>query len=232
MGRPRRLAVRTRTTTTTIAPTTSSVRFWLLLVLLLGTGAAWEPASKRNNNYNNHHNINVKALPPSSSPSCVAADGSIIATSAVIVSTSKEATQVTRNLLRCPGSTFEVEWRGSVPISEPLTLSHGTTLKIVGSQGGKASAAASVQGHGVTALFELNGASLRLEGLALTGGNAAEGGAVAARGNALVTFVDCEVYQNVATSNGGERAKDRERALKYNTTAGKGGGLLSEVLAW
>lgn len=207
MGHSRRLTAKTRTTTTTIASTTPSVLFWSLLVLLLETGAAWEPASKRNNNYNNHHNINVKALSPSSSSTCVAADGSIITTSPVIVSTSNEAAQLTRNLLRCPGSTFEVEWRGSVSISEALTLPDGTALDIVGSQGGKPSAAAAVQGRGVTALFNLNGASLRLEGLTLTGGNSAEGGAVAARSNALVTFVDCEVYENVATSNGGERAR-------------------------
>ncbi|CAN0290922.1 unnamed protein product, partial [Laminaria digitata] len=98
----------------------------------------------------------------------------------------------------------EVEWRGSVQISEPLTLSEDTSLKVVGSQGDTMMTAAAIDGHGLTALFELNKAFLRLEGLAVTGGSAVEGGAVSARGNALVTFVDCEVYENAATSKGGE----------------------------
>lgn len=196
-GRPRQLVVKTRTTII-IAPTTA-FHFSLLLLLLLAPGAARGHASKSSSN----NNAKVKTLSSSPSSSCVAADGSLVATTAVVVSTTNEATQLSQNLLRCPGSTFEAEWRGSVQISEPLALSDETSLKIVGSQG--ETTASTVHGHGSTALFELNNASLRLEGLALTGGSAAEGSAVAARDDALVTFVDCEVYENVATSKGGER---------------------------
>ena len=224
MGRlPRRVvkAMTTTTiTTTTIAPA-PSVLFSLLLALLLGTGSARESSSNRNIT----NNINAKS--PSSSPSasaCVAADGSLILTTAVIVSTRNEATQLADNLLRCPGATFEVEWRGSVQISAPLALSDGTLLEIAGSQGGESTAvAAAVRGGGSTALFELNGASLRLEGLELTGGNAAEGGAIAARGNALVTFVECKVYENAATSMGGEIERE---SIEKQCLIGGGGCLI------
>lgn len=207
MGRPPRRVVeaRTTTTTTTTIATTPSVLLSLLLVLLLGTGAARESSSQRNTNNNNNNTIVKSSSSSPSASSCVATDGSLISTTAVVVSTSNEATQLTNNLLRCPGAAFEVEWRGSVIISAPLTLSDGTSLKITGSRGGKTTAAAAtVHGDGLTALFELNGASLRLESLRLTRGNSPEGGAIAARGNSLVAFVECEVYENAASSKGGE----------------------------
>lgn len=175
----------------------------LLLAFLLRTGAAQGQGS----------NNNVNVLASASSPSCVAADGSFISTTSVIISTANEATQLGQNLLKCPGSAFEVEWRGSVQLSQLLTVSDGTSLTIVG----WGSTPAVIHGSGLTALFELNKSSLRLEGLSLTGGSAADGGAVAARGDALVTFVDCVLYENTATSTGGERDWGRGK-VRYKSS--------------
>lgn len=203
-GRHRRLS----TTMTTVIVPPSLLFSLLLLAFLLRTGAAQGQGS----------NNNVNVLASASSPSCVAADGSFISTTSVIISTANEATQLGQNLLKCPGSAFEVEWRGSVQLSQLLTVSDGTSLTIVG----WGSTPAVIHGSGLTALFELNKSSLRLEGLSLTGGSAADGGAVAARGDALVTFVDCVLYENTATSTGGERDWGRGN-VRYKSSLGDSG---------
>lgn len=63
-----------------------------------------------------------------------------------------------------------------------------------------------------SSLFSVNKSStLHLEGLALSGGAGARGGAVVAYGNASVTLIDCAVSNNTVTNLGGEKLRRARR---------------------
>lgn len=121
------------------------------------------------------------------------------------IESSDDATQLRLDLLRCPGARFEVEWQGTIGLSQTLKLANGTSLRITAGARGNSSAAATIDGGGSMRLFEVNESALHLEGIALTGGSGVEGGAVAARFGSLVEFVDCDVSKNKASSAGGAR---------------------------
>ena len=118
----------------------------------------------------------------------------------VVVASADDALSLSQNLTRCPGADFEVEWHGSIVISETLELANGTSLKVTG---GKHYSSV-VDGNGGLPLFVVNSSTLHLEGLALTGGDGVIGGVVAARGNASVTLTECDVFGNKVSSKGGE----------------------------
>lgn len=115
-----------------------------------------------------------------------------------VVSTPEEASALSADLSRCPGLEFNVFWRGSTVLLEPMKLSSSTILRI-------ASLEASVLDGGQNQqLFVVSDSSvLFLEGLGLTGGQGENGAVVAASGGSSVTFVDCDVFGNRASSNGG-----------------------------
>lgn len=131
-------------------------------------------------------------------------------TKSVVVASSDDALRLSQNLTRCPGAEFEVEWHGAIMINESLPLANGTSLKVTG--GGEYSSV--VNGNGEVPLFVVNASTLRLEGLALTGGDGVVGGVVAARDNASVTFTDCDVFGNKASSKGGEWELGRRSVLR------------------
>lgn len=117
----------------------------------------------------------------------------------VNVSTPEDAAQLGKQLLQCQGADFEVNWLGTVGLNQSLQLANDTSLKIVGAGTGPAV----VDGGGLVRLFLVNGSSLHLEGLMLTQGYGEMGGVVAARDGSIVTFSNCDVYQNQASSGGG-----------------------------
>lgn len=120
-----------------------------------------------------------------------------LSTDARVVSTPQEASALTADLSLCPGLEFNVFWVGSAVLLEPMRLSNSTILRVT-------SLEASVLDGGQQQLFVVSDSSvLVVEGMGLTGGLAENGAVVAASGGASVTFVDCDVYGNKASSNGG-----------------------------
>lgn len=137
-----------------------------------------------------------------SSISEIRAQGAM-ATSCVALATSSvesvdDAAQLRLDLLRCSGNSFEVEWRGSIRLDQPMKLMNGTSLRITGI--GKNSSA--IDGNRAVQLFVVTGSGLHLESLALTGGEGVNGGVVAARDGSSIKLVDCDVYNNTANSGG------------------------------
>lgn len=116
------------------------------------------------------------------------------------VSTTSEAVQLSRDLLLCPGGNFSVTWKGNITISETLGIVDGTSLRIRGSD-----VIPTIFGAGEIQIFEVTGTGsvLNLENIALYGGQAERGGAVAAH-HAQITLVDCVVHDNKATMEGGK----------------------------
>lgn len=122
---------------------------------------------------------------------------SSLSADARVVSTPQEASALTTDLRECPGLEFNVFWVGSTVLLEPMQLSNSTVLRIT-------SLEASVLDGGQQQLFLVSGESvLVIEGMGLTGGQSESGAVVAASGGASVTFVDCDVYGNRASENGG-----------------------------
>lgn len=118
-----------------------------------------------------------------------------------VVSTEDEVSTLAADLKICPGSDFNVYWRGAIGVSQPLELSNSTTLRI----SGESKDDSLVDGGGESTLFLVFGFSeLFLEDLGITGGYGDDGGAVAASGGASISFVNCDVYGNRATANGGK----------------------------
>lgn len=121
--------------------------------------------------------------------------------SSIVVSTTEQASDLRTELLRCSGATFNVEWRSNITIAQPLGLFNRTSLTIKGS-GDHSSV---VDGGREVPLFVVNGSSfLHLEDLSLTGGDGSSGGVVAARDGASVSLINCDVYLNKVSSNGGK----------------------------
>lgn len=113
------------------------------------------------------------------------------------ISTTQAATKLGQDILLCPGGSFTAEWQGSVSIAQPLELANGTSLVITGSS------TATIDGQGEVPLFVVNGSTLLVEGVVLSEGNGVTGGVVAAREGAKVTFLDCIIHGNYASSKGG-----------------------------
>lgn len=119
-----------------------------------------------------------------------------------VVSTAEEASTLAADLDRCPGLEFNVYWRGAIGVSQPFELSNSTTLMITGDSKDKSV----LDGVGESTLFLVfDFSELYLEDLGLTRGYGDNGGAVTASGGASVITVNCDIYGNKATSNGGGR---------------------------
>ncbi|CAN0099250.1 unnamed protein product, partial [Ectocarpus sp. 12 AP-2014] len=76
--------------------------------------------------------------------------------------------------LQCSNGDFAVEWVGEVFLEETIRITGGTSLNITGFGPG-----ATADGGGNTQLFYVDGGSrLHLSDMALTNGNASDGGAI------------------------------------------------------
>lgn len=123
-----------------------------------------------------------------------------------VVSTDAEASDLAEDLGRCPGLEFNVYWRGTIGVDLPFELTNSTKLWI----SGESKDTSVVDGAGTSTLFLVSDLSeLYLEGMGLSGGYGNDGGAVAASEGASLTLVDCDIFANKASSNGGERKPER-----------------------
>lgn len=100
--------------------------------------------------------------------------------------------------VNCSGGSFEVDWRGTVVVDEPIYVSDGTVLTIRGEPGSMAS----IYGSSSTRLFTVVNAALHLDGLNVSYGASMAGGAIAATGSTL-TFNRTNFVGNAAVSLGG-----------------------------
>eukprot|EP00752_Nemacystus_decipiens_P007555 g6749.t1 len=103
-----------------------------------------------------------------------------------------------RAAVNCSGGSFEVEWRGTVVVDEPIYVADGTTVTISGVAGSMAS----IDGNSSTRLFTVVNAALHLDGLNVSYGSSTSGGAIAAAGSTL-TFNRTNFLGNTAISDGG-----------------------------
>ena len=101
--------------------------------------------------------------------------------------------------LRCSNGIFAVDWIGDVVISEPISVSQGTSLSITGSALG-----AAVDGNHTTHIFSVDGGSaLHLTDMVLENGRAFAGGAVSATQHSTVTFSGNMTFTANTASFGG-----------------------------
>lgn len=130
--------------------------------------------------------------PPTATPPCSADVQQIW-----VVETSAQA-QALAAAVNCSGGTFEVEWRGSVVIDEPILVVGGTVLTVTGD-----GTSAVIDGNAATRLFTASDdAVLHLSSLNISNGASIAGGAIAAASSSL-TFNRTNFVANSATSIGG-----------------------------
>lgn len=113
-----------------------------------------------------------------------------------VVQTSTQA-QALAAAVHCSGGAFEVEWKGSVIVGEPIYVSGGTFLSITGDGAG-----AVIDGNETTRLFTVVNATLHLNSLNVSQGASIIGGAIAAASSS-VELNKTNFIGNVATGHGG-----------------------------
>lgn len=99
--------------------------------------------------------------------------------------------------LNCSGGSFEVEWRGTVVVDEPIYVVNGTVLAVTG-----ATPEAVIDGNSATRLFTVVDAALHVSGVNITSGAGIVGGAIAAAGSTM-TLNRTNFAGNSATGDGG-----------------------------
>lgn len=116
------------------------------------------------------------------------------------ISNSAQAFDLT-DVLMCSGGQFEVTWVGEVLLTRTITVSDGTSLKVLGSSSG----GSVIDGGGLHQLFNVSeGSTLELQGLSLmNGASSSAGGAVALSDSSSIKVVDCSFEFNNATGDGG-----------------------------
>lgn len=99
--------------------------------------------------------------------------------------------------LNCSGGAFDVKWRGTVAIDRTIYVAGGTVLNVTG-----LGSAAIMDGNAAHRLFTVIGASLNIENMELSRGNASAGGAIAAAAS-RVALRNTSFIGNYAASHGG-----------------------------
>ena len=100
------------------------------------------------------------------------------------------------------GGEVEVNWAGFVTLDAPIAIADGTFLSVTGEDGLAEVHGDDSQPNG-TRLFEVSqGGGLALSQMKLSGGAAAEGGAIFSS-SATLTLVSCVFDGNVATEGNG-----------------------------
>eukprot|EP00903_Cladosiphon_okamuranus_P018661 g17175.t2 len=97
----------------------------------------------------------------------------------------------------CSGGSFEVVWRGSVTVNEPIFVADGTVVAVTGADPG-----AVIDGNAATQLFTVINAVLSLSNVNVSNGVGMVGGAIAASGSTL-RFNGTNFVGNRATQQGG-----------------------------
>lgn len=113
-----------------------------------------------------------------------------------VVDSSAQARALTA-AVNCSGGSFEVDWRGSVVVDEPIYVADGTALTVTG-----ASPDAVIDGNAATRLFTVVNATLHLRGVSVGSGASITGGAIAAAGS-ILSFNQTTFVGNSAAGNGG-----------------------------
>ena len=100
------------------------------------------------------------------------------------------------------GGTVEVTWSGAVTLDSPISIADGTVLSVTG-EDDLAEVLADTSVINGTRLFEVSpGAGLTLSQLKVSGGTAAEGGAIFSS-SGFVTLDSCVLEGNVANEGNG-----------------------------
>lgn len=113
-----------------------------------------------------------------------------------VVETSAQARALAA-AVNCSGGSFEVEWRGSVVMDEPIYVTNGTALAVTG-----VGSDAVMDGGGLIRIFTIVDASLSLSRVSISSGSSVAGGAIAASRSTLV-LNQTDFVGNSATGNGG-----------------------------
>lgn len=100
--------------------------------------------------------------------------------------------------ISCSGGSFEVYWRGSVALEDPIYVVNGTVLTVIGAD----DASDVIDGNGNTRLFTVDNATLHVSNVTISSGVSTVGGAVAATG-ATLTFSGTRFLNNSAERDGG-----------------------------
>eukprot|EP00903_Cladosiphon_okamuranus_P017270 g15914.t1 len=99
--------------------------------------------------------------------------------------------------VNCSGGSFEVEWRGTVVVDEPIYVVDGTILAVTG-----ANSEAVIDGNSATRLFTVIDAALHVSGVNMSSGAGIVGGAIAAAGS-ILTLNRTNFAGNSATAGSG-----------------------------
>eukprot|EP00752_Nemacystus_decipiens_P008479 g7576.t1 len=113
-----------------------------------------------------------------------------------VVETAAQA-QALAAAVNCSGGSFEVEWRGTVIVDEPIYVVDGTVLALTG-----AGLEAVMDGNSTTRLFTVVDAALHVSGVNMSSGAGSVGGAVAATGS-ILTLNGTNFAGNSASGEGG-----------------------------
>eukprot|EP00903_Cladosiphon_okamuranus_P016020 g14792.t1 len=100
--------------------------------------------------------------------------------------------------INCSGGAFEVEWKGSVVVTEPIYVANGTVLAVSGDGEN-----AVVDGNSTTRLFTVVDATLHLSGVNISYGASVVGGAIAAAGSTLTLNRTNFVGNSASAGSGG-----------------------------
>eukprot|EP00752_Nemacystus_decipiens_P009914 g8846.t1 len=129
--------------------------------------------------------------PPTTTPPCSAE-----IQQTWVVETSAQA-RAFAAAVNCSGGSFEVEWRGTVVVDEPIFVADRTVVAVTGADSG-----AVIDGNARTRLFTVVNAVLSLSSVNVSNGASIVGGAIAAQGSTL-TLNRTNFVGNRATQFGG-----------------------------
>ncbi|CAM9947262.1 unnamed protein product, partial [Ascophyllum nodosum] len=142
-----------------------------------------------------------------------------------VVETAAQARELGK-AIRCPGGSFNVRWNGEIVVDETIYIADGTVLNVTTGDANSA-----IIGDGQTRLFTVVNASLYLQNITVSNGNAIYGGAIAASRSSL-TFDRVTFGSNNAIMSGGALSLSdgtiavfRKEAVLSNNTAHEGGAI-------
>ena len=126
----------------------------------------------------------------------------------------------------CSGGVFHVSWKGNVVVDKAIWVVNGTFFNVTG-----VGSSAEMDGDSTTRLFTVVNASLYLNNMNLSNGNATGGGAIAAS-NSTLNFDGTGFAGNTASKDGGAIFTSEDSNVSFdgvteffNNSASSGGAL-------